>query len=117
MAEVCDDRRRGAGLRVSRVPCAWIRVRGDLRRDWHWACGSCREGGRMGLSSHRAAGSRGLMAVDAKAVDRMTRPLRRAHFRVWIALAVLLPALFALGLAARRNTTPANPGLSWERYK
>lgn len=39
----------------------------------------------------------------------MTRPLRRAHARIWLALAVLLPVLLALALAARRETTPPNP--------
>lgn len=47
----------------------------------------------------------------------MIRPLRRAHRRLWLLLAVLLPALFVAGLWARRTTTPANPDLLWERYR
>lgn len=40
----------------------------------------------------------------------MTRPLRRAHARIWLVFALLLPALLVLALSARRETTPANPG-------
>lgn len=40
----------------------------------------------------------------------MTRPLRRAHVRIWVALAVLLPVLLVLALSVRRKTTPVNPG-------
>jgi hypothetical protein len=47
----------------------------------------------------------------------MTRPLRRAHFWIWVTLSVLLPALFAAGLAARRETTPANPEIHWEQFR
>jgi hypothetical protein len=47
----------------------------------------------------------------------MTRPLRRAHRRVWLLLAVLLPALYVAALAARRTTTPPNPDIVWERLK
>ena len=43
----------------------------------------------------------------------MTRPLRTAHRRVMILLAVLLPAAFVAGLAARKPTAPANPGIHW----
>jgi hypothetical protein len=38
----------------------------------------------------------------------MIRPLRRRHLVIAIVLAVLLPILFALGLAARRKV-PAQP--------
>jgi len=38
----------------------------------------------------------------------MIRSLRKAHGRIWIALAILLPLLFALGLLAR-HSRPANP--------
>lgn len=31
----------------------------------------------------------------------MTRPMRRAHFHIWIALAIVLPALFVAALAVR----------------
>jgi hypothetical protein len=47
----------------------------------------------------------------------MIQPLRRSHLRIWIALAVLLPILFAVGLAARRDTTPNNSVVHWEQYK
>jgi hypothetical protein len=47
----------------------------------------------------------------------MIQPLRRSHFWTWVALAVLLPALLALGLAARRSTTPVNPALDWKSYR
>ena len=58
------------------------------------------------------------MAADDEEVDPlMTQPSRRTHFRVWIALAVLLPLLFAAGLAVRRTATPDNPNLRWENYK
>jgi hypothetical protein len=43
----------------------------------------------------------------------MTQPLRKLHLRVMIALAVLLPAAFVAGLAARRPPAPPNPGVSW----
>jgi hypothetical protein len=45
----------------------------------------------------------------------MIRPLRRAHRRIWIVLAVLLPFLYAAGLLARRSTMPRNPELHWEQ--
>ena len=45
----------------------------------------------------------------------MIRPLRRAHFRMWIVLAVALYAVFVAGLLARRDTTPRNDGLHWEQ--
>jgi hypothetical protein len=47
----------------------------------------------------------------------MTQPLRRAHFRIWAVLALILYAVFAAGVAARRTTTPRNPNLSWERFR
>jgi len=47
----------------------------------------------------------------------MTRPLRRAHFGVWLILALLLPALLVSGLLARKSTTPANPNLHGEKLK
>ena len=43
----------------------------------------------------------------------MIQPLRRAHFRIWLVLAVVLYAVFVAGLAARRSTTPKNPNLDW----
>ena len=47
----------------------------------------------------------------------MTQPLRRAHFRIWLALAVILYAVFVAGLLARRSATPRNPNLNWEQYR
>ena len=47
----------------------------------------------------------------------MIQLLRRSHFWIWIALAILLPILFAAGLAARRDTTPKNSAVHWEQYK
>ena len=57
------------------------------------------------------------MAVAVEAVDAMTRPLRRAHFGVWLMLALLLPALLMAGLLARKSPNPANPNLHWEKLK
>ena len=45
----------------------------------------------------------------------MIQPLRRAHFRIWVVLALLLYAVFLGGLLARRTTTPPNPKLHWEQ--
>jgi hypothetical protein len=47
----------------------------------------------------------------------MTQPLRRAHLRIWIVLGVVLYAVFAAGLLARRDPTPRNPNLNWEQYR
>jgi hypothetical protein len=47
----------------------------------------------------------------------MIQPLRRAHFLIWIALAVVMYVIFIAGLLARRTTTPPNPALHWERYR
>lgn len=47
----------------------------------------------------------------------MTRPLRKAHLRIWMALAVLLPILFARALMVRHSTTPANPSVHWEQLR
>jgi hypothetical protein len=47
----------------------------------------------------------------------MTRPLRRAHFRIWMALAIFLYVIFAAGLLGRRTTTPRNPAIHWEHYR
>ena len=44
----------------------------------------------------------------------MTQPLRKLHRRMMIVLAVLLPATFVAGLAARRSPAPANPQIHWE---
>jgi hypothetical protein len=38
----------------------------------------------------------------------MIRPLRRSHYRIAIALALLVPAILAAALAARRDA-PAQP--------
>jgi hypothetical protein len=47
----------------------------------------------------------------------MIRPLRRAHFRIWLALSICLYALFVAGLLARRAAAPPNPQLQWEQYR
>jgi len=47
----------------------------------------------------------------------MIRPLRRAHLRIWIVIAAVLPFLFAASLIVRRSTTPVNADLHWEKYK
>jgi hypothetical protein len=47
----------------------------------------------------------------------MTQPLRRAHFRIWVVLALVLYAVLIGGLLARRSTTPPNPNLNWEQYR
>jgi hypothetical protein len=47
----------------------------------------------------------------------MIRPLRRAHFWIWLVLAAVMYAVFAAGLLARRTATPANSNLHWEQYR
>ena len=47
----------------------------------------------------------------------MIRPLRRAHFRIWLAMVVVLYAVFIAGLLVRRTSTPSNPNLRWEQYR
>jgi hypothetical protein len=47
----------------------------------------------------------------------MIQPLRRAHFRIWVLLALLLYAVFVAGLLLRRTTTPPNLTLQWERLR
>jgi hypothetical protein len=47
----------------------------------------------------------------------MMQPLRRAHFRIWLALAVALCTVFITGLLVRRTTTPPNPNLHWEQFR
>jgi hypothetical protein len=47
----------------------------------------------------------------------MTAPLRRAHYRIWLVLAIALYAVFIAGLLSRRTTTPPNGGVHWERYR
>lgn len=44
----------------------------------------------------------------------MIRPLRRAHFWIWAALSLLLPAILIAAVAARRATTPVNGGFDWQ---
>jgi len=47
----------------------------------------------------------------------MIQPLRRAHFRIWLVLAVVLYAVFIAGLLARRTSTPPNPNLHWGQFR
>ena len=47
----------------------------------------------------------------------MIQPLRRAHFRIWLVLAVVLYAVFVAALLARRSTTPLNSNLHWEQLQ
>jgi hypothetical protein len=47
----------------------------------------------------------------------MIAPLRRAHYRIWLVLALALYAVFVAGLLSRRTTTPPNVGVPWERYR
>ena len=47
----------------------------------------------------------------------MIQPLRRAHFRIWVVMAVLLYAVFVAGLLVRRTTTPRNPAFHWEQVR
>jgi len=47
----------------------------------------------------------------------MTRPLRRVHRWIWLALAVLLPVLFLAGLSVRQAPQPANAGLQWSSFR
>jgi len=56
------------------------------------------------------------MAVWEVGTD-MIATLRRAHYRIWVVLAVLLPIVFAAALLARRETTPRNQQLYWEQYR
>jgi len=57
------------------------------------------------------------VAATAAEMATMTRPLRRAHRWTWVALAVLLPALFLTGLLVRQETQPLNAELQWSSYK
>ena len=47
----------------------------------------------------------------------MIAPLRRAHYRIWLVLAVVVYTTFIAGLLARRTTTPPNPNLHLEQYR
>ena len=47
----------------------------------------------------------------------MIAPLRRAHFRFWLLLAVALYAVFIAGLLTRLTTTPVNADVHWEQYR
>jgi hypothetical protein len=47
----------------------------------------------------------------------MTRPLRRAHFRIWVVLPLALYALWIAALCVRRTTMPVNPAFHGERYR
>jgi hypothetical protein len=47
----------------------------------------------------------------------MIRPLRRAHFRIWLVLAVVLYSVLLTGLIVRRSTTPRNLNVHWEQLQ
>jgi hypothetical protein len=47
----------------------------------------------------------------------MTRPLRRLHFRIWLALLVFLVAVFSASLIARKTTTPVNSSFHWQELR
>jgi len=47
----------------------------------------------------------------------MMQSLRRAHFRIWLVLPVILVLLWVAGLAARRTATPVNPAVHWETFQ
>ena len=47
----------------------------------------------------------------------MIAPLRRAHYRIWLVLAIALYAVFIAWLLSRRTTTPPDAGIQWERYR
>jgi hypothetical protein len=47
----------------------------------------------------------------------MIRPLRRAHFWIWLVLAAAMYAVFVAGLLARRTATPLNTNLHQEQYR
>jgi hypothetical protein len=59
------------------------------------------------------------MATATQAMDEgaMIQPLRRAHFRIWLVLAVVLYTVFVTGLMARRSTTPRNANVHWEQLR
>ena len=46
----------------------------------------------------------------------MTQPLRKAHSRIWVVLAVALVTLFVAALATR-PAAPTNPNLNWEAIR
>ncbi len=60
------------------------------------------------------AAARGALVEGGAA---LIQPLRRAHLRIWIVLAVALYGVAIAGLLARRTTTPANSNLRWEQYR
>jgi hypothetical protein len=47
----------------------------------------------------------------------MIAPLRRAHYRIWLVLAITLYAVFIAELLSWRTTTPPNAGLQLEGYR
>ncbi len=72
----------------------------------------------VGLPPAHRSGCNRALAVAARPVGAvMIRPLRRAHALIWLALAVLLPALFAAAMLSRRGAIPRNPQLQWEQYR
>jgi hypothetical protein len=54
-------------------------------------------------------------AVEVPEQLEMTRPLRRAHRFVWLALSLFLPLLLALAVMARQESAPLNPAVRWDK--
>ena len=124
-------RRRDPGLRQAGVTCRsplLVRQAADGVRCWSalvFAVAFVDEGIQrvdsvaaaraVGLPPDRAARGRGALAPAAGALVEggaeeciaMIQPLRRAHFRIWVVLALLLYAVFLAGLLARRSHNAA----------
>ena len=47
----------------------------------------------------------------------MIAPLRRNHFRAWMAISLFLAISFVVSLSLRRSKTPPNQGIRWDRVK
>ncbi len=45
----------------------------------------------------------------------MIRPLRQAHLRIWVVLAIALYAVLVAGVVMRRSATPPNAHWDWSK--